>query len=194
MTASVLPAGQTVFWSTSNNNVATVSNGKITAVNPGTAIITASMTYNGETYSASCDVTVKEVSVKLDQTSKTVYQTDEFILTATATPSGQTISWSSSDSSIAKVTNGKVTAVNPGTAKITASFVYGGKTFSATCTVTVKKVSLELNTHSKSLIIGDVSALTATTSPPGLTVTWESSNNMVASVSSGKITAKAPAT
>lgn len=137
-------------------------------------------------------MTVKEVSVKLDQTSKTVYQTDEFTLTATATPSGQTVSWSSSDSSIAKVSNGKVTAVNPGTAKITASFVYGGKTFSAVCTVMVKKVSLELNAHSKSLIIGDTSTLTATTSPPGLAVTWESGNNMVASVSSGKITANAP--
>lgn len=192
LTASVLPAGQTVFWSTSNSNVVIVSNGRVTAVNPGTATIMASITYKGETYSSSCKVTVKEVSVKLDQTSKTVYQTDEFTLTATATPSGQTVSWSSSDSSIAKVSNGKITAVNPGTAKITASFVYGGKTFSAVCTVTVKKVSLELNAHSKSLIIGDTSTLTATTSPPGLTVTWESSNNMVASVSSGKITANAP--
>jgi uncharacterized protein YjdB len=192
LTASVIPSGQSVFWTTSNSNVATVSNGRVTAVNPGTATITASMSYNGETYSASCNVTVKEVSVKLDQTSKTVYQTDEFTLTATATPSGQTITWSSSDTNVAKVSNGKVTAINPGTAKITASISYGGKAFSATCTVTVKKVSLELDPHSKSLIISDSYSLTTITSPPGLTVTWESVNNMIASVSSGKVSAKAP--
>lgn len=190
--ASVVPSGQSVFWTTSNSNVATVSNGRVTAVNPGTATITASMSYNGETYSASCIVIVKEVSVKLDQTSKTVYQTDEFSLSATATPSGQTISWASSYTNVAKVSNGKITAINPGTANITASITYGGKTFSATCTVTVKKVSLELNTRSKSLIIGDNYSLVATTSPSGLTVTWESVNNMIASVSAGKVNAKAP--
>ena len=122
--ASVVPSGQSVFWTTSNSNVATVSNGRVTAVNPGTATITASMSYNGETYSASCIVIVKEVSVKLDQTSKTVYQTDEFSLSATATPSGQTISWASSDTNVAKVSNGKVTAINPGTANITASITH----------------------------------------------------------------------
>ena len=192
--ATTLPSNLTVFWSSSNSNVATVSNGNVTAVNPGTATITASFSYEGTTYSASCNVTVKEVSVKLDQTSKTVYQTDEFTLTATSTPTGQSISWSSSDSSIAKVSNGKVTAVNPGTAKITASFVYGGKTFSASCSVTVKKVSLELNAHERSVMIGETSSLTATTSPGGLNVTWESTNNMVASVDGGKIIAKAPGT
>lgn len=192
LNADTLPTNQTVFWSTSNNSVATVSNGNVTAVNPGTATITAAFTYAGETYSASCNVTVKEVSVKLNQTSKTVYQTDEFTLNATIIPVGQTISWSSSNSNVAKVSDGKVTAINPGTATITASFVYGGKTFSASCSVTVKKVSIELSTHSKSLIIGDTSAINATTSPGGLVVSWESTNNMVASVSSGKITAKAP--
>lgn len=53
--------------------------------------------------------------------------------------------------------------------------------------MTVKKVSLELNTRSKSLIIGDNYSLVATTSPSGLTVTWESVNNMIASVSAGKV-------
>lgn len=191
LTANTLPSNRTLFWSSSNSNVATVSNGLVTAVNPGTATITASFTYEGETYSASCSVTVKEVSIKLDQTSKTVYQTDSFTLNTTVTPSGQSVSWSSSNNNVATVSNGKVIAVNPGTATITASFIYGGKTFSASCSVTVKKVSIEFSMHTKTLIIGDVSTITATTSPSGLEVKWDSTNNMIASVSNGKVTASA---
>ena len=192
--ADTLPTNQTVFWSSSNSNIATVSNGVVTAISPGTVSITASITYSGQTYSATCSVTVKEVSVKLDQSSKTVYQTDEFSLVAISTPTGPTITWSSSDSSIAKVTDGKVVAINPGTAKITASMVYGGKTFSASCSVTVKKVSIELDTHEKTVLIGETASFKSVTSPDGLKVTWDSTNNMVASVRDGVITAKAPGT
>lgn len=192
LSATTYPSSQTLSWSSSDTGVATVTNGKVTAVGSGTATITASFIYGGTTYSASCQVTVKAVSISLNTTSKTVYQTDSFTLSATTSPSGQSISWSSSDTSIATVSGGKVTAVNPGTATITASFVYNGKTYKATCSVTVKKVSVELSPNSKSLLIGETATLTATTSPAGLDVTWESSNNMVASVSDGKITANAP--
>ncbi len=191
LTTDTVPSGRTIFWSSSNGSVATVSNGVVTANEPGTATITASFTFEGETYSASCNVTVKEVSVSLDQVSKTVYQTDEFTLKANVNPSNQTVKWTSSNSSVATVSDGKVIAVNPGTANITASIVYGGKTFSAVCTVTVKKVSIELNVHNKSIIIGDSFSITATTSPNGLNVEWDSSNNMIASVNSGKISSKA---
>lgn len=192
LTATTNPSSQSLSWSTSDASVATVSNGKVTAVGSGTATITASFIYGGTTYSASCKVTVKAVSISLNATSKTVYQTDTFTLSATTSPSGQSISWSSSDTNVATVSGGKVTAVNPGTVTITASFVYNSKTYKATCNVTVKKVSVELSASSKTLLIGETATLTATTSPTGLDVTWESSNNMVASVSDGKITAKAP--
>lgn len=192
LTATTNPSSQSLSWSTSNASVATVSNGKVTAVGSGTATITASFIYGGTTYSASCKVTVNAVSISLNATSKTLYQTDTFTLSAATSPSGQSISWSSSDTNVATVSGGKVTAVNPGTATITASFVYNGKTYKATCSVTVKKVSVELSASSKTLLIGETATLTAITSPTGLDVTWESSNNMVASVSDGKITAKAP--
>lgn len=192
LTTTTNPSSQSLSWSTSDASVATVSNGKVTAVGSGTATITASFIYGGTTYSASCKVTVKAVSISLNATSKSVYQTDTFTLSATTSPSWQSISWSSSDTKVATVSGGKVTAVNPGTATITASFVYNNKTYKATCSVTVKKVSVELSASSKTLLIGETATLTATTSPTGLAVTWESSNNMVASVSDGKITAKAP--
>ena len=55
-----------ITYASSNNNVATVSgNGTtatVTAVAPGTATITAAMTYEGTTYTATCAVTVEEPS------------------------------------------------------------------------------------------------------------------------------------
>ena len=58
LTASTTPSGQTVTWTTSDDEVATVENGVVTAVSAGTTVITATMTYEGKTYSDSCNVTV----------------------------------------------------------------------------------------------------------------------------------------
>ena len=63
LTATVLPtnaSNKAVTWSTNNSQVATVnSNGRVTAVAPGTATITATTT-DGTNLSASCVVTVTE--------------------------------------------------------------------------------------------------------------------------------------
>ena len=59
ITATVNPmnaANKNIKWTTNNDNVATVSNGKITAVGVGTAVITAT----AHTKTATCTVTVKE--------------------------------------------------------------------------------------------------------------------------------------
>ena len=58
LTATVSPAGQKVTWKSSDSSVATVKDGMVSGVRAGTATITASMTYNGVTYSATCKVTV----------------------------------------------------------------------------------------------------------------------------------------
>ncbi|MCL2796923.1 MAG: leucine-rich repeat protein [Firmicutes bacterium] len=58
LAATMIPVGTTVSWSTSNANVATVSNGVIMAVTEGTADIMATITVDGTTYSAKCVVTV----------------------------------------------------------------------------------------------------------------------------------------
>lgn len=59
-------------------------------------------------------------------------------LSATTTPaSGVTVTWASSDESVATVTNGTVTAAGNGTAVITATGTIDGVTAIATCTVTV---------------------------------------------------------
>lgn len=59
LTATVIPSDATVTWTTSNGEVATVSNaGLVTAVAEGTATITATITVDGTNYTATCAVTV----------------------------------------------------------------------------------------------------------------------------------------
>ncbi len=130
---------RTVNWSSSDEDVATVDeNGVITGVKAGTATITASA--GGE--SATCEVTVNAAvipvsDVTLNRDTTTVAEAGTVTLTATVVPSNATnptVTWTSSDESVATVVNGLVTGVKAGTATITASA--GDK--SASCVVTVE--------------------------------------------------------
>lgn len=58
LTAKTVPNDATVTWSTSDSSVATVSNGVVTAEGTGNAIITASITQTGVTYTDTCTVIV----------------------------------------------------------------------------------------------------------------------------------------
>lgn len=61
VSATTIPAGETVTWESSDTDVATVSSGTITGVAAGTCIVTASFTKTGDgagTYSAQVAVTV----------------------------------------------------------------------------------------------------------------------------------------
>ena len=60
LTATTWPSGGTVTWESDDEDVATVNNGTVTAVDPGTCKIIASTTYQGLTYTAECEVTVTE--------------------------------------------------------------------------------------------------------------------------------------
>ncbi|MBO7317572.1 MAG: Ig domain-containing protein, partial [Bacteroidales bacterium] len=67
LTATVLPGNTTnkaVVWSTSDENIATVEDGVVTAISVGTATITATTT-DGSNLSATCEVTVEQKMVKL---------------------------------------------------------------------------------------------------------------------------------
>ena len=84
-------------------------------------------------------VIYKVTKVELDKTSLTLTDGGTAQLIATVEPAdatNQDVTWKSSDTSVATVNNGVVTAVAPGTATITATAKDGsGK--AATCTVTV---------------------------------------------------------
>ena len=205
LTATVYPDNATnknVSWKSSDESVAAVSNGTVTALKAGTATITVTTEDGGKT--ATCQVTVNArmynvESVSLDKTNITLTEGDSKTLTATVYPDNATnknVSWRSSNTSVATVNNGVVTAIKAGTATITVTTEDGGKT--ATCQVTVKAkqinvTSIKIDQNSVHLKEGESILLTVTVYPSNATnknVNWTSSNVKVASVSSeGKVTA-----
>ncbi|MCM1286992.1 MAG: PASTA domain-containing protein [Clostridium sp.] len=86
--------------------------------------------------------TIYVKSITLNYTSRTLLVGNSFSLSATIAPTNatnQSVSWSSSNSGVVSVgSDGSVTAVNAGTATITAS-ANDGSGVKASCTVTVEK-------------------------------------------------------
>lgn len=84
LTVTVIPDDATdgsVIWNSSDSSVATVDNtGKVTAIAPGTATITA-MANDGSGVSASCEVTVKEKLLGKCDTPKIGYTDGRIVLT-----------------------------------------------------------------------------------------------------------------
>ena len=58
LSATVSPVGSAVTWTSTDTTIATVSSGTVTAVKAGSCQIVASITVDGVTYNAYCDVTV----------------------------------------------------------------------------------------------------------------------------------------
>lgn len=77
-------------------------------------------------------------SVLINTHAVTVVDGDTVTLTATTVPSGETVTWSSSDNTKASVANGVVTGEAEGQAIITASITVDGVTYTDTCTVVVE--------------------------------------------------------
>jgi uncharacterized protein YjdB len=181
---------KSVTWASSNTKVATVTSaGKVKGVKEGTATITC--TYNATGTKASCKVTVGYV--ELDQSETTILKGKTVTLKATVYPSSltdQTVTWESSNTKVATVTSaGKVKGVKAGTATITCTSNATG--LKATCAVTVMKGFVTLNKTEACIQKGKTLTLKATVSPESLTdksVTWESSDTKIATVTSaGKV-------
>ena len=204
LTITVNPSDATnknVTWSSSDETVAKVMNGKVTALKPGSAKITVTTEDGGK--KAECAVTVVAktypvTGVTLDKASVELAEGDELQLVATVTPSNATnknVTWSSSDETVAKVVGGKVTALKTGVAKITVTTSDGGKTAECTVAVIAKTypvTGVALDKTSAELTEGDELVLTATITPSNATnrnVTWSSSDETVAKVVGGKVTA-----
>ena len=200
ITATVNPDNATyksVVWGSSDVSVSTVSDGKVTAKKSGTSIITA----KSGSCIAECTVTVSVdvESVTLDKTTLSLAVGETAQLTAMVKPDNATyknVTWTSSDESVAKVADGKVTAVKAGKATITAKC--GSKAAECVATVTVPVSSITLDKTILSLTIGETTRLKATITPIDATIqtiTWSSSRNSVATVSStGLVTAIAEGT
>ena len=196
LSANVMPSNATnkaVTWSSRNTSVATVSSdGTVKAVGYGTTVITAK-TVNGLT--SNCTVTVNPIAVtgvSLNKTSLSFTGTGSSqTLTATVSPSNATnksLTWSSSNTSVATVSNGVVKAVGFGTATITAKS-NNGKT--ASCSVTVNPIQptgIKATPETSTLYgLNGTVKLSANVMPSNATnkaVTWSSRNTSVATVSS----------
>lgn len=185
------PAGLTVSWSSDNTSVATVSDGTVQAVSAGTAKISAKINHQGNTYESICTVTVLPPSIDIDNGSISLLPGETKTLSVSTEPAGMEVSWSSSNTSVATVSGGKITAIAPGSVTITSQITYAGKTYKDSCSVTVGSPSISLSADWVSLAIGQTAELRASTTPSGASVSWFSSNTSVATVSGGKVKAVA---
>lgn len=209
ISATLTPANATdksLEWSSSDPEVASIAPGAalhavIKPLKPGKTTITATTKDGG--FKADCEVTVKRhvSGVSLSKSSLDLYVGETESLAATVAPedaSDKTVSWSSGNSAVASVSNGKVTANKPGTAVI--KVVTNDLSKEAACTVTVKRhaESVELSQKEIKLYLGENRSLTATVLPSDASdknVTWSSSNPNVATVSTaGNVVSKSVGT
>ena len=210
LTATVAPADatdKTVTWKSSDATVATVdANGKVVAKKAGEVTITA--TAGGMSGTLKITVSDKAPTV-IPVQSVTVTGKQELVegasttLTATVAPADatdKTVTWKSSDESVATVDkDGVVTAKKAGTVTITATA--GGVSGTLHITVTAKPVetvpvtSVEVTVEAGTTVsVGKTLQATATVKPGNATnkkVTWKSSDESIATVdANGVITAK----
>ena len=189
-------SGQTFQWSSSNTSVAMVAaDGTLSAVGSGSATITA--TAGGK--SGTAVITVSDLpvgSVTVAPTSTTINQNASQQLSATVRDASDVIvtnrvvTWTTGNSGVAIVTStGLVTGLNPGAVTITATSE--GKSGAATVTVLrIAVFSVIVTPPSASVGVGNTTTLTASPRDPaniplgGRVVTWGSSDNNVATVSS----------
>ncbi len=133
---------------------------------------------------------VNPTSVSLSTNSVILGAGESTTLTAKIQPSNavKTLTWSSSNTSVATVSNGKVTAKKSGTANITVK-TSNGKT--ATCKVTVKPAPTSVKTNPASVTLGVGEKYTISESTNSGTyanasnLKWSTSNSSVATVTKG---------
>lgn len=149
LTATISPANasdQQFSWNVKDTEIASVygytsETKTVTALKEGQTQIT--VTVDGQTASCTVTVTPRAISVEsitLNKTQLSLVKGATETLTATVLPTTATdkaVTWESSDTAVATVENGVVTAVAAGNATITAKA--GEKT--ATCAVTVTNPS-----------------------------------------------------
>jgi uncharacterized protein YjdB len=196
--------GRTVTWTSSNAGAASVnSSGLVTAVNAGSATISAFS--EGQTGSSTVTVNapapVPVASVTVSPTAPSLTVGGSVQMSAVTRDgsgnvlTGRTIVWSTSSPGVASITTaGRVTATGVGSASITATSE--GRAGTTTVTVTLAPVaSVTISPATASISVGQTQQLSVTlrdgagTVLSGRTTTWRSSSTGIATVSaSGLVT------
>lgn len=186
-------------WSVSDSTIATISNGQITGLKYGTAVVTYKVYNSCSTATTTANITFYHTltNVEVDVTSKTACSGTNFTITPTITPAdaicGATTSWVSSQATDFSVANGVVTINNPGKTG-TISYIVNPVCGNAlTATTNVESYGLVSNAAIAgggiSIVTGNEITLTGSYSANGAKnpqVSWTTSNaSNVAIVSSG---------
>lgn len=192
-----------VSFTSSAPEVATVDvNGMITGVKEGTAVITATAATGG--FKTQCTVTVTEIHLtgikilNLDQpilkgeTRKIEYQ-----LIPENTTDDVVLNWTSSEESVLVIDKlGNMTGVKDGTAKVSVKANAEGKILEDSGQIQTKEIplqSISFEHEATPLTVGDTYALKVLFTPANTTdnktVKWVSTDESVASVNNGMITA-----
>ena len=187
-----------------NPSIATVdANGNVTAVAKGNTII--DVEEFGVSHEIPVTVTAELIGIQLDEESLELAKTQAHtyvVTTNPASPTGTiTYNWSSSDTNVATVTNGVVTAVSGGTATITATAVIDGDVSDITATSLVNVVvpfsNVYASPNSITLTKGthDSEAINVVYEPGDATqtksVSWSVNPTGIVSINNGTVTALA---
>ncbi|MBR5661529.1 MAG: Ig-like domain-containing protein [Bacteroidales bacterium] len=199
LVATVAPSNATnksVNWTSSAPGVATVDgNGKVTAVKAGSATITVTTSDGSKTSKCEVKVSAKIIEVEsivVTPETAEIFEGETVTLSATISPenaSDKSFTWVSRSQDIAVVDNkGVVTGVSNGFVYIDAK---AGNGTTGTCGIHVKKdlrlKGIALSKSELEVTMGKTEQLEVVFTPADAenkNVTWESSDNAVATVSS----------
>ena len=115
----------TVEWG-SSSPIASVSNGVVTGMEAGSAVVTATVRVGSATAVLNCSVSVTETAISYTavkiEGSNTIQRGTTSVLKGTTTPEGGVITWASSNADIVTIDGGGLmTGVSEGTAVITGT-------------------------------------------------------------------------
>ena len=192
-----------LYWSSSDESVAKVNEGVVTAIGEGKAILTATARAGGKT--ASCTVTVEnpnfvhidEIKMKTEELNLNKGENGWVGVTySPSNASNKVLTWKSSNEEVVTVREGNVKAVGEGKAVLTATSEDGGKTTSCIVTVVDPKFvhidEIKMKTEELNLNKGENGWIGVTYNPSNASnkvLTWKSSNEDVAIVREGNVKA-----
>lgn len=190
-----------VIWSSSNDEIASVDqSGKVKALKRGQVKIVAT-SKDDNSISDVCELTITQLAtaIELDKHEARLAIGNTIALNVKVSPqdvNNDKVTWKSSDNGVARVSDdGIVTAVGKGTAKITAT-TSDGSYLSDVCEIIVWQpvTSVSLEKHECSMKVGETTTLRTSISPneaDNKNLVWTSSNESVATVENGVVTAHA---
>lgn len=193
-------SNKSVVWYSSDESIATVEYGVVTALKKGVVWINVKTVDGDKIATAEINVlgnTIHVNKVTLDKKTMTLSVGDTSKLIATVTPANATnkdVTWYSSNENIATVANGIVTGVKEGTVWINVRTKDGNKLAVCQATIKADKTSVEgidLDKKVAEVNIGGTLKLTATISPSDATnkdIIWYSNDEKIATVANGIVT------